>query len=95
MKSFNRAEIQELFDIAIERITEETGLVLEGEHLRRAVRALFRLGARLAIDNGAPVDVLLALAIESLKAEWDASEEPCGKCPGCLVEVADDGKEWN
>jgi hypothetical protein len=70
--NFERAEIQEPLHKAVEDKLKEIGCEPTPEHVRRTIRSILRIGAKIALENGCPPRAFMEMAQEAFTKEAGA-----------------------
>lgn len=68
-KNFERADIQGPLNDAITAKIAEIGLTPTGDHVRRTIRSVLRIGAKIALENGCSPSSFLELCSEAFAKE--------------------------
>lgn len=71
-KNFERAEIQGPLNEAVDRKLKEIGVEPTPDHIRRTIRAVLRIGAKIALEAGCPPHAFIEMAKESFVKEAGA-----------------------
>lgn len=71
-KTFERAEIQGPLNEAVGAKLKEIGVTPTPDHIRRTIRAVLRIAAKIALDAGCPPKLFTELAQESFVKEAGA-----------------------
>lgn len=68
-KNFERADIQGPLNDAIKRKIGEIGLAPTSDHVRRTIRSVLRIGAKIALENGCSPSSFAEMCTESFSKE--------------------------
>lgn len=71
-KNFERAEIQGPLNEAVDQKLKELGVDPTPDHIRRTIRAVLRIGAKIALEAGCPPGIFIEMAKESFVKEAGA-----------------------
>jgi hypothetical protein len=69
MQDYDRAEIQRMLTKAILETLQDNGVIATPEHVRRTIRAVLRIGAKMVLENGGGVEDYVVFAQEALVKE--------------------------
>lgn len=78
-KNFERADIQGPLNDAIKEKISEIGLTPTSDHVRRTIRSVLRIGAKIALENGCSVSSFHEMCTEAFRKE--ASSESTAPAP--------------